>query len=118
MSILAALVVAGAVADRPLAIRAARVLLGDGRTLEKGVVVIEDGKIQSVGVEADVDVPADAGRIDHPGWLSTGMIALHGYAGAIGELRDPTRSEMPEARMAWAFDPAHPEFGDLLSAGI
>ena len=64
--------------ERPLAIRAEHVLLGDGRTLDSGVVLVEDGKILRVGAEKDVEVPADAGRIDHKGWLSAGLIELHG----------------------------------------
>ncbi|MBI5363560.1 MAG: amidohydrolase family protein [Planctomycetes bacterium] len=106
------------VADRPLAIRAEHVLLGDGRTLEPGVVVIEGGKLQHVGAEKDVDVPAGAGRIDHKGWLSAGLIGLHGYSTATGELRDTTRTTLPEARVAWAFDARHPELRDLLAEGV
>lgn len=106
------------VADRPLAIRAEHVLLGDGRALEPGVVLVEHGKIQRVGTEKDVEVPEDAGRVDHKGWLSAGLIGLHGYSSATGELRDTTRATLPEARVAWAFDARHPELLDLLAEGV
>lgn len=105
-------------ADRPFAIRADHVLLADGRALAPGVVVIEGGKIQRVGAEKDVDVPADASRVHHEGWLSAGLIALHGYSSATGELRDSTRAALPEARVAWAFDPRSPELADLVAEGI
>ncbi|MFO1011928.1 MAG: amidohydrolase family protein [Planctomycetota bacterium] len=111
------LLTAGA-AERPLAIRAEHVLLADGRTLDSGVVLVEDGKITRVGAEKDVEVPSDAGRIDHKGWLSAGLIALHGYSGALGELRDTTRAALPEARVAWAFDPTNPDVADLTREGI
>ncbi|MBK7878853.1 MAG: amidohydrolase family protein [Planctomycetes bacterium] len=82
------------------------------------MIVVEDGKIVRVGAEKDVEVPADAGRIDHKGWLSAGLIALHGYSGANGELRDTTRAALPEARVAWAFDASSPDVADLARQGI
>ena len=105
-------------ADRALAVRAEHVLLADGKTLSPGVVIVENGRIQRVGPEAEVAVPPEAGRIDHPGWLSAGLIALHGYSGATGELRDTTRAMLPEGRLVWAFDAQHPELRDLVTEGI
>lgn len=105
-------------AERPLALRAEKLLLGDGRTIDHAVVIVEDGKIARVGPEKDVDVPSDAGRYDHAGWASAGLVALQSYSGSTGELRDSTRSSMPEARAAWAFDPSHPELRDLVEQGI
>lgn len=105
-------------AERPLAIRAEKLLLGDGRTLDRAVVIVEDGKIARVGPEKDVDVPSDAGRYDHAGWASAGLVALQSSSGATGELRDSTRATMPEARAAWTFEPNHPEFRDLVEQGV
>lgn len=101
---------------RPLAIRADKVLLSDGRTVEKGVVLIEDGRIRAAG--ADVDVPSDALVHEHAGYVSAGLVALHGYTGAPGDMRDTTRTVLPSAELAYAFDPSHPDFSDALAAGI
>lgn len=111
-------VIAGANAadERVLAIRADRLLLADGRVIEGGIVVVQDGIVRAAG--ADVQVPSDAARIDHKGWVSAGLIALHAYSGATDELNDSTRATLPEARLAWAFDPSHPELTDLLREGI
>ena len=101
---------------QPLAIQAERIYLGDGSIIEKGVILIEGGVIRAVG--AGVDIPENASDIDHKGAASAGMIALHGYCGATGEVRDPTRAVMSEAEIALAFKPDHYDFSDALRAGI
>ena len=102
--------------DRSLAIRAQKLVLGDGRVVDKGTILIEGGVIRAVG--GDVDVPGDAVVVDHEGWVSAGLVALHGYAGAPNEMRDSTRTSLPTAEVAYGFDPAHPDFSDALAAGI
>jgi imidazolonepropionase-like amidohydrolase len=100
---------------RTLVLRADKLLLGDGTTLEQGAILIEDGRIRAYG--KDVDVPAGAGVVAHKGWISAGLVALHAYAGAPDEMRDSTRPVL-DGKVAWAFDPAHPDFADALAAGI
>jgi imidazolonepropionase-like amidohydrolase len=101
---------------RALAIRADKVLLDDGRVIDGGIVVMHNGLIRAVG--ADADVPSDAARLEHKGWLSAGLIALHSYSGTTADLYDSTRASLPEARLGWAIDPSHPEMADLLREGI
>lgn len=100
----------------PLAIRAKTVWTGGGRVLENGVVVVDDGRIQSVGT--DVAIPEDAEVLEHDGVLTAGMIALHGAAGAVGETRDGTRPALPEARVGLALDGRSRDFEELREAGI
>src|SRR5258706_1873955 len=100
---------------RTLVLRADKLLLGDGTTLDQGAILIEDGRIRAFG--KDVDIPAGAGTLTHAGWVSAGLVALHAYAGAPEEMRDSTRPVL-DARVAWAFDPAPPDFADALAAGI
>lgn len=99
-----------------MAIRADKIWLGDGRVLEKGVVIVSEGKITDVGT--DIDVPAGVGTIDHKGVLTAGMIALHGYSGAPEGMHDAARVTLPGARVAEAFDAAHYDFEDARAAGI
>lgn len=101
---------------QPFAIQAERIYLGDGNTIERGVILIEGGVIRAVG--AGVDIPENASVIEHKGTASAGMIALHGYFGASSEVRDPTRAVMSDAKVAVAFRPDHPDFTDALQAGI
>jgi hypothetical protein len=46
------------------------------------------------------------------------MIALHAMPGSAAELRDSTRTVLPEAQVVRAFDPEDPDFADLAKAGI
>ena len=101
---------------RPLAIRADHVVLADGSTVEKGVILVEEGRIAAVG--ADVDVPADALVVAHAGTASAGLVVLHSYSGAPGEMADSTRAVLAEASVARAFDPGNADFADALRNGI
>jgi imidazolonepropionase-like amidohydrolase len=62
----------------PIAIVDARIELGDGTALEKGTVVVDNGRIVALGASASVAVPAGAERIDGrnkvvtPGLIATG----------------------------------------------
>jgi len=103
--------------ERPLAIHADKARLADGKVLEDAWVVIEDGKISSV--RSGGEAPEDSAVLRHTGWISSGLVALHAYAGTPrAELRDTTRTMLPEARIAWALDPARPEVADCLREGI
>ena len=100
---------------RALVVRADKLLLGDGTTIDQGALLIEDGRIRACG--KDISVPSDAATLTHAGWVSAGLIALHAYAGAPEEMRDSTRPVL-DGKLAWAFDPAHSDFADALASGI
>ncbi len=103
-------------AEGPLAIRAKFVWTGGGRVLENATVVVDDGRIQAVGT--DVEIPDGAEVLEHDGYLTAGMIALHGATGAVGETRDSTRTSLPEARVGLALDARAGDFELLRNAGI
>ncbi|MFN0006523.1 MAG: amidohydrolase family protein [Planctomycetota bacterium] len=102
--------------SRPFAIRADQVLRADGQSLAQGVILVEDGRIVRVGI--GLDIPEAALLVEHHGTASAGLVALHSYSGAPGEMFDSTRSVLPDARVALAFDPAKGDFADALRAGI
>ncbi len=99
-----------------LQVRAKAMLLADGSRIENAALVIEDGKITRVGrgVELDTSLPT----IEHDGVLTAGLVALNASCGADGELFDVTRSLLPEAHAAHAFDPDHSDFRDAAEQGI
>lgn len=100
-----------------VAIRADVAWLGDGRTLENATVLVVDGRIADVG--ADLSVPAGVETIRHRGYLTVGMIALHGYDGASSrEFRDDSRPVLPDAKVGLVFDPTSPDFASARGAGI
>ena len=103
-------------AQSTTAFKAKRVYLGDGTSLEDGVVLVTGGVITKVG--AKLEIPAGASVVDHDGALSPGLIALHSNDGAGGELNDSTRTVMPEAEARYAFQPEHADFERALKAGV
>lgn len=70
------LILAWSVAAAPIAIVDARIEVGDGTAIDKGTIVVDNGKIVAVG--ASVAVPAGAEKIDGrnkvvtPGLIATG----------------------------------------------
>ena len=103
------------VGSKLFAIQADKLLLGDGRMVENGVVLVEDRVIRAVG--AGVQIPDDAATITHHGVVSAGLIALHAYTGATAEDFDPTRAVL-DADLSNAFDPSSPDFESVARAGI
>lgn len=100
----------------PLAIRAHKAYVGAGPAIEDCVVLIDDGRIREVG--RGVRVPDGTPLVEHDGVLTAGLIACGSQDGIAGGTNDTTRSFMPEARLADAFAPDHPDFERLLAAGI
>ena len=69
-----------------LVLKNAKVVTVTGKTLEKGVVVIENGKIKSVGTSPRV--PKNARVINLSGkWLTPGFIDAHSHLSTMNEPR-------------------------------
>ncbi|REK17889.1 MAG: amidohydrolase [Planctomycetota bacterium] len=84
---LALAVPAAAADERPRAFVGARLIPIDGEEIEKGVLVVEGGKIAAVGAEGEVDIPADAEKIDVEGKvIMPGLICTHSHIGGSGSL--------------------------------
>ena len=69
----------------------ARVIDGRGQVIERGVIIVGDGKIVAVGPLASTTVPAGAQRIDLAGTtIIPGLVNAHGHlTGANGMRNDP-----------------------------
>lgn len=115
--LLAALATPSNVAESgSFAIRADTVWLGDGRTMDHALVVVEDGKIQRV--EAGGEPPEGFEFFEHKGALSAGLVALRTRLGLGGEASDPARVALPEARVGFAFAPEARDFELARAAGV
>ena len=58
----------------------ARLITGDGSTLESSAIVIEDGHVARVGRKGDVEVPAGARRVDVAGkTIMPGLVDAHSH---------------------------------------
>ena len=69
----------------------ARVIDGRGGVIERGTIVVRDGKIAAVGPVASTAIPAEAERIDVSGTtVMPGLVNAHGHlTSALGMRNDP-----------------------------
>jgi imidazolonepropionase-like amidohydrolase len=66
----------------------ARIIVGDGRVVENGAVLVEGDTITRVGKKGEVTAPKDAARVDLTGkTMMPGIVLAHGH---IGYLRGTT----------------------------
>lgn len=110
-------------------IRHAVVLTGTGERYDDGAVLIEDGRISSVGPTESVQAPNDPllVNIDAQGrWVTPGIIDTHSHLGVYAspgiaslsdgnELTNPVTAEVWAEHSIWPMDPG---FGHALAGGI
>ena len=70
----------------------ARLIVGDGDTIENGVLVVRNGRIDAVGSSDSVSVPEDAATVNLAGKTVTpGLINAHGHVNNVRGLEaDPS----------------------------
>jgi imidazolonepropionase-like amidohydrolase len=115
-----------AVASRPTYISNVTILTAAGPTIQRGAVLLRDGKIVAVGTNA-MDVPADAIRIDGTGkYLTPGIIDVHSHLGVypapgVDALSDGNEATNPTTPYVWAEHsvwPQDPQFPRNLAGGV
>ena len=112
-------------ASRPTAITNATILDGAGNQIERGTVVMVDGRVTAVG--ASVVVPAGATVIDGTGrWVTPGIIDAHSHLGvypspSVPALSDGNELTNPNTAQVWAEHsvwPQDPGFNRAREAGV
>src|SRR6266849_679403 len=112
-------------ADGVVAISGGRIVPITGDDIERGTVLMENGKIAAVG--AEVTIPDDARVVDATGsWVLPGFIEAHGHVGASEEAEGwagQDTNEMTEpvtahVRAIDAINPADMGFRDAISGGV
>jgi imidazolonepropionase-like amidohydrolase len=118
-----------AFAEADLAIRAARIHPVSSEPIENGVILIEDGKITTVGPESRVRVPSGA-TVLAADVVTPGLVDVHtvvGLAGIYnsdkGQVQDQDQLEksdpvQPELRAVDAYDPVEPLVEWARSLGV
>lgn len=110
-----------------LAIKSAKILTcaQEGpAVVDRGVLLVRDGKIEAVGRARDVEVPADYATVDvGEKWLMPGIIELHCHAGAVesllvDDLNDRVYLTNPGLRCWAATKPGNPRLLTGLQAGV
>jgi imidazolonepropionase-like amidohydrolase len=114
-----------AIASPPVLIQGATVLTGTGTRLEGADVLMRDGAIVAVGT--NLDVPADALRVDGRGkWVTPGIIDVHSHLGVYASPGVRAHQDGNEATAAttpnvWAEHsvwPQDPGFNTALAGGV
>jgi len=103
------LAVTGSAAAQDLVISNARIIVGNGQIIEKGAVVVKDGRIASVGAGAAPSV-SGARRID-----AKGMTVMAGF---IDDHRHLIQGRTPDAAAKFLKDDAAARMEELLEAGF
>ena len=108
--------VRAAAQEQPHAFVDARIIPVSGPEIQQGTLVVHEGRIVAVG--ADVQVPADAVRIDATGkTLMPGLVDTHSHIGG-GSGGDASAALHPEVRLLDSFDARHSGVRRAVAGGI
>ncbi|HYT67276.1 MAG TPA: amidohydrolase family protein [Vicinamibacterales bacterium] len=111
--------------SRATVIRNATILTAAGPAIERGTILLQDGKVAAVG--DSVNAPADAVTIDGTGkWVTPGVIDTHSHLGVYAapgieslqdgnELTNPNTAEVSSEHAIW---PQDPQFELALAGGV
>lgn len=117
----ALLAVSPATADdgaKGVAITALRVIPVVGEPIERGVILVKDGKIEAVGRAADVKIPAGYEVRDFPdGWATPGWVELHAHVGGT-DINDMVYPTNPELRTLDTIVPNNPQLLAARQGGV
>lgn len=100
---------------KKIAIRAGKIITISGNEIKNGVIMIEDGKIKSVGT--NLEIPWDAFVIEADDKVvMPGFVLAHTYQGL--ESSNESIAEVPFLSTFDSIDPLRPFFADSLRDGI
>ena len=101
------------------AIRHATILTVTNGTINSGTVLINEGRIEAVGPDADVVIPAGAREIDATGmFVMPGIVDAHIHIAIAGGGNESTGSVTPEVRIADVIDHRSPSILRALAGGV
>jgi len=103
--------------EKPLAFKGALIYPVTGPPIEKGVLIVQKGRILSVG-DATTSIPSDAEVIDATGKvIIPGIVDTHSHIGGP-EGGDNSNALNPEVRVLDAVNPSSNSFKKALAGGI
>jgi imidazolonepropionase-like amidohydrolase len=111
--------------SQPTVIRNATILTAAGPLIERGSILLQDGKVAAIG--QDVNAPGNAQVVDATGkWVTPGLIDTHSHLGVysapgIASLQDGNEMTSPITAEVWADHsiwPQDPQFELALAGGV
>lgn len=100
-----------------LLVRGGRLLPVEGPVVDKGAVLIREGRVVAAG--AGLEAPSGARVLEFPdAVIFPGLVDGGCQTGLYAHRDDPTRPLLPDHRMVDALDPFHPRLQEALAAGI
>jgi imidazolonepropionase-like amidohydrolase len=100
-----------------LAIKNARIITVSGATIERGTIVVENGRIKAVG--ENPAIPSDARVIDGAGKVvMPGIVDANARFGIPGDDNEQASEVTPEIRATEMFDPFSSEVKRVLQGGV
>jgi imidazolonepropionase-like amidohydrolase len=115
-----------ATASAPVVIQGATLMLGTGKTIVRGTIVLDKGKIAAVG-EGSLPVPPGAVVVDGTGkFVTPGIIDTHSHMGVASmlasngsdDVNEASAPTTPEAQVADAFWPQDPTIERAVAGGV
>ena len=104
--------------DRPHAFVGAKILPVDGEEIDNGTMVVEKGRIVTVGKSGAVVIPANAVKIDATGKvLMPGLICTHSHLGGPGG-GDGSSPIQPDVRVYDSINVRDPGFRRAVAGGL
>lgn len=113
--------------DTPTALTGARILTAAGESIENGVLLVHEGKIQALGSSASMTLPRDIRHVDVSGKvIIPGLVDTHSHVGIGGRPSVPANADVnertdpvtPQLRALDAIWPADPGIRMARAGGI
>ncbi len=104
----------------PVLITNATILTAAGDRIERGSILLQDGRVASIGGGGNVQAPAGATVVDATGkWVTPGIIDAHSHLGVYAspgvqahedgnEMSNPVTAEVWAEHAVWPHDPQFP----------
>ncbi|MCU0619108.1 MAG: amidohydrolase [Gemmatimonadaceae bacterium] len=112
---------------RPVLIVDAVILTGTGTRIDRGYVLLRDGKVVALGAGMPTERPADAEVVEAAGrYVTPGLIDTHSHLGVypapgVDALSDGNEATSPSTARVWAEHsvwPQDPQFPRVLAGGV
>ncbi len=87
--------------------------------IDHATVLIKDGKIQSIGPDGDVAIPAGYEVLDvGDRWIMPGLVDLHSHVGGSFDINDMVYVTQPELKVHASIVPNNENFKRAVAAGV